>query len=45
MRTDEALTEAYIKTDYTKLSDIDFERTLKKYALYCYMNENGLLEE
>ena len=45
MRTDEALPEAYIKTDYTKLSDIDFERTLKKYALYCYMNENGLLEE
>lgn len=43
--TDEALPEAYIKTDYSKLSDIDFERTLKKYALYKYMDENGLLEE
>lgn len=43
--TDEALPEAYIKTDYSKLSDSDFERTLKKYALYKYMDENGLLEE
>lgn len=43
--TDEALPEAYIKTDYSKLRDIDFERTLKKYALYQYMDENGLLEE
>lgn len=43
--TDEALPEAYIKTDYSRLSDIDFERTLKKYALYKYMDENGLLEE
>ncbi len=44
-RTDEALPEAYIKTDYSKLSDSDFEKTLKKYALYKYMDENGLLEE
>lgn len=42
---DEALAEAYIKTDYSKLSDVDFERTLKKYALYKYMNEQGMLEE
>lgn len=42
---DEALPEAYIKTDYSKLTDKDFERTLKKYALYKYMDENGLLEE
>lgn len=42
---DEALAEAYIKTDYRKLSDQDFERTLKKYALYKYMSEQGLLEE
>lgn len=42
---DEALAEAYIKTDYSKLSDADFERTLKKYALYKYMGEQGLLEE
>lgn len=43
--TDEALPEAYIKTDYSKLSNSDFERTLKKYALYKYMDENGLLGE
>lgn len=43
--TDEALPEAYIKTDYSKLSDTDFEKTLKKYALYKYMDDNGLLEE
>lgn len=42
---DEALAEAYIKTDYSKLSEEDFERTLKKYALYKYMNEQGMLEE
>ena len=43
-RLDEALPEAYIKTDYSKLTDKDFEKTLKKYALYKYMEENGLLE-
>lgn len=43
--TDEALPEAYIKTDYSKLTDSDFEKTLKKYALYKYMDENGMLEE
>lgn len=42
---DEALAEAYIKTDYSKLTDRDFEMTLKKYALFKYMDENGLLEE
>lgn len=43
--TDEALAEAYIETDYTNLTDDDFEKTLKKYALFRYMEENGLLEE
>ena len=42
---DEALAEAYIKTDYSKLTNEDFERTLKKYALYKYMGEQGMLEE
>ena len=42
---DEALAEAYIKTDYSRLSEEDFERTLKKYALYKYMSTQGLLEE
>lgn len=42
--SDEALAEAYIKTDYTKLSDADFEKVLKKYSLFKYMDKNGLLE-
>ena len=42
--SDEALAEAYIKTDYSKLSQIDFENVLKKYSLFKYMDENGLLE-
>ena len=42
---DEALAEAYIETDYSKLTDSDFEKTLKKYALFKYMEDNGLLEE
>lgn len=41
--TDEALAEAYTKTDYSNITSADFERTLKKYALYKYMDENGLL--
>lgn len=43
--TDEALAEAYIETDYSKLTDNDFIIGLKKYALYKYMDKNGLLEE
>lgn len=43
--SDEALAEAYTKTDCIGLSDSDFERTLKKYSLYKFMDENGLLEE
>ena len=42
---DEALAEAYTKTGYMGLNDSDFERTLKKYSLYKFMDENGLLEE
>ena len=42
--TDEALAEAYIKTDYCNLSDENFETTLKKLSLYKYMEEKGLLE-
>ncbi|WP_336014435.1 HsdM family class I SAM-dependent methyltransferase [Fusobacterium polymorphum] len=42
---DEALAEAYIKTDYSKLTDEIFERTLKKFALFKYMDENALLED
>lgn len=40
---DEALAEAYIETDYSGLSKESFENTLKKYSLYKYMDENGLL--
>lgn len=42
--SDEALAEAYIKTDYSKLNQEDFEKVLKKYSLFKYMDENGLLE-
>lgn len=42
--SDEALAEAYIKTDYSKLSQADFEKVLKKYSLFKYMDANGLLE-
>ena len=40
----EALAEAYIKTDYSCLSDNDFEKVLKKYSLFKYMDAQGLLE-
>lgn len=40
--TDEALAEAYIETDYSTITDEDFEITLKKYALFKYMDENVL---
>lgn len=42
--TDEALSEAYVDTDYSQLSDSDFISNLKKYVLFKYMDENGLLE-
>ena len=38
------IAEAYIETDYSMISDSDFEITLKKYALFKYMDEDGLLE-
>lgn len=41
---DEVLAEAYIKTDYNKLDSTNFESVLKKYSLYKFMDENGLLE-
>ena len=43
--SDEALAEAYIETDYSKLTEEDFIKTLKEYTLFKYMEENGLLEE
>jgi hypothetical protein len=41
---DEALAEAYVETDYSRLTDADFARTLQKYALFQYLEQNGLLE-
>ncbi|MCM1106959.1 MAG: N-6 DNA methylase [Blautia sp.] len=41
----EALAEAYVKTDYSRLSEMDFIGLLKKYALYKYMDARGYLEE
>lgn len=42
---DECLAEAYVATDYSKLTDSDFEKELKKYSLFLYMDENGIEEE
>lgn len=43
-KKDECLAEAYIETDYSTLTKDYFESQLKKYALYLYMQENGLEE-
>ena len=43
--SDEALAEAYIETDYSKLTEEDFILNLKKYALFKYMDEQDLLGE
>jgi len=41
---DEWLAEAYVKTDYSKLTEKAFENQLKKYALFQYMQQNDLEE-
>jgi hypothetical protein len=33
--------EAYVKTDYSKITRADFERELKKYAIFKLMQEQG----
>ena len=40
---DEWLAEAYVPTDYSKLTKDNFVSLLKRYALYKYMQENDLL--
>ena len=42
-KTDEWLAEAYLETDYSTLTDKDFETVLKKYALFKYMSEKGMI--
>lgn len=37
---DEACAEAYVETDYRKLTKEDFERELKKYAVFKYFQEH-----
>jgi type I restriction-modification system DNA methylase subunit len=39
---DEWLAEAYVETDYSQITEKDFENQLKKYALFKYMQENEL---
>lgn len=39
-KNDEWLAEAYVETDYSLLTELDFENQLKKYALFKYMQEN-----
>ncbi len=36
--TDEWCAEAYMETDYTKLSNSDFERKIKEYIAFTFMN-------
>lgn len=39
----EALPEAYVKTNYNALNEEDFKNTVRKYALYKYMDEKSAL--
>ena len=40
----EALPEAYIKTDFSKINDEIFKGVVRKYSLYKYMEEKSALE-
>ena len=44
-KEDEWTINQYSKTDYSQLSEKDFENQLKKYALFRYMEDNANLEE
>jgi hypothetical protein len=39
---DEWCAEAYMETDYSKLTQADFEKELKKYVVFRIMNESGV---
>ena len=39
---DEWCAEAYMETDYSTLSDIDFEKKVKEYIAYKFLNEQWL---
>lgn len=41
---DEALPEAYVKTDYSKLQKSDYVNSLKRYSLFRSIDKSGLLE-
>lgn len=43
--SDEWCAEAYMETDYSTLSQAEFERELKKYLVFKIMNENPLEED
>lgn len=40
----EALPEAYVNTDFSQISDEIFTNTIKKYALYKYMEANNAID-
>lgn len=40
----EALPEAYVKTDYSLIDDIQFKNIVRKYALYKYMDSKSVLD-
>lgn len=45
MADDEWCAEAYMETDYSTLTQADFERELKKYVVFRIMNEAGPMED
>ena len=40
----EALPEAYVKTDYSTINDVQFKNNVRKYALYKYMDSKSVLD-
>ncbi|MCM1065019.1 MAG: SAM-dependent methyltransferase [Eubacterium sp.] len=44
-KEDEWTINQYSKTDYSQLTEKDFENQLKKYALFRYMEDNANIEE
>lgn len=43
-KCDEWIINPYLQTDYAGIPEIEFEKQLRKYAIYTYMKENNLLD-
>ncbi len=44
-KNDEWIAEAYVETDYSKLSIIDFEKQVKRYAYFRYTQDNDEIDD